>query len=594
MQFDPHVKHHVTETDGDAWQIVAYTPRGMENIKGDTAKFLRNCGFPLPRGKKRVETNSQGRANKRQRGLITNTVGKLSVLFTTLLASANSFLCGAIQAEVINDPIVLLEIGGIDATIDATELDKSVLEPISWEDYLDPEMSERALHFVRAVTPRHLHLHLGNAPGTALNSLKELVREQLAGGGAVVMQGGEPHLIFYQRYKGNREGETWTVLAKPGARNLDLPGGLSPHHVLVVSEEPGHGEEKPLRMDGSGITFEDGVPGHVRSALKRLHQNLGHPRGADLVRHLRLAGCEASVVKAAKGMRCQVCEATRQPQVARPTTLPRMLSFGEIVCADILYAHDCEDKRHTFLSLVDVGATYHVVIKLANTGGKEIEKAFNTYWLTPFGAPNAISLDLETGLQDYGFSRLRSWRNVKIRNSATQVHFQSGVGERQGKWFKDIWVRVCRELSITSEEAQLAATAVTGAKNCLRRRCGHSPYAWIFGREGRAIEDVLDPDSGGRVSFDISDDARFQRLAAIRASARIAFHKSENDTKLRKALLQRARATTRPFENGEQVHYIGTCRKTGGRDAGRAQASSRAKKGRTTGSPEGPMQAHST
>ena len=192
--------------------------------------------------------------------------------------------------------------------------------------------------------------------------------------------------------------------------------------------------------------------------------------------------------------------------------------------------------------------------KLRSTSGKEVEQAFNTYWLTPFGAPHAGSLDLETGLQD-GFSRLCSWHNVKIRNSAAQAHFQSGVGERQGKWWKNIWVRVCKELSITAEEVQMAATAVSSAKNCLRRRCGHSPYAWIFGREGRSIGDVLDPDSGGRVSFDVSDDARFQRLAAIRASARLAFHKSENDSRLRKALLQRARAATRPFENGEQVHY---------------------------------------
>ena len=140
-------------------------------------------------------------------------------------------------------------------------------------------------------------------------------------------------------------------------------------------------------------------------------------------------------------------------------------------------------------------------------------------------------------------------------NSAAQAHFQSGVGERQGKWWKHIWARVCKELSIEADEVQLAATLVSGAKNSLRKRCGHSPSAWIFGREGRAIEDVLDPDSGGRVTFDISDDARFQRQAAIRASARIAFHKSENDAKLRKALLQRARAVTRPFENGEQVHY---------------------------------------
>ena len=307
-------------------------------------------------------------------------------------------------------------------------------------------------------------------------------------------------------------------------------------------------EEKPLRIDGSGIVFEEGVPGHVRSALKRLHQNLGHPRTPDLVRHLRLSGCESAVIKATKGMKCQVCDSARDPQVARPSTMPRMLTFEEIVAADILYAHDCNDKRHVFLSLVDVGATYRVVIKLRNTSGKEVEQAFNTHWVTPFGAPHAVSLDLETGLQD-GFSRLCSWRNVKIRNSATQAHFQSGVGERQVKWWKHIWARVCKELSIEADEAQLAATLVSGAKNSLRRRCGHSPSAWIFGREGRAIEDVLDPDSGGRVTFDISDDARFQRQAAIRASARIAFHKSENDAKLRKALLQRARAVTRPFEN---------------------------------------------
>ncbi|CAE7427315.1 GIP, partial [Symbiodinium pilosum] len=461
--------------------------------------------------------SSHQEERERESGQITNVVGKLSVLFTTLLAAANSFLGECIQTEVINDPIVLLEIGGLDATLDATELNKAVLEPLSWEDYGDSSIKERALYLVKAVTPRQLHLHLRHAPEEAYSDLKELVREQLHGGGAVLLQGGEPRRVVedvdhYVRYKNNHEGEEWTVLARPGAKNLETPCNLNPHHVLVMSEEEVKIEEKPLRVDGSGITFDKGVPG------------------------------------------AQVCEATKEPQVARPTTLPRMLSFGEMVCADILYAHDCEDKRHTFLSLVDVGTTYHVVVKLRNTGGKEIEQAFNTYWLAPFGAPNAISLDLETGLQD-GFSRLCSWHNVKIRNSATQAHFQSGVGERQGKWFKNIWIRVCRELSITADEAQLAATSVCCAKNSLRRRCGHSPSAWIFGREARGVEQVLDPDSGGRVTFDISDDARFQRQMAIRASARIAFHKSENDGKLRKALLQRARATTRPFENGEQVHY---------------------------------------
>ena len=42
---------------------------------------------------------------------------------------------------------------------------------------------------------------------------------------------------------------------------------------------------------------------------------------------------------------------------------------------------------------------------------------------------------------------------------------------------------------------------------------------------------------------------------AIRTGARIAFHHSQGDSQLRKALLQRARTTTRPIEVGETVHF---------------------------------------
>ena len=110
-------------------------------------------------------------------------------------------------------------------------------------------------------------------------------------------------------------------------------------------------------------------------------------------------------------------------------------------------------------------------------------------------------------------------------------------------------------MSVGAEEVKLAATMVNSAKNSLRRRCGHSPAAWVFGREARVPPDLKDPDGGERLSFDISTEAKFQREAAIRASARIAFHKSEGDAKLRRALMQRARAATRPFEHGEAVHY---------------------------------------
>ena len=41
-------------------------------------------------------------------------------------------------------------------------------------------------------------------------------------------------------------------------------------------------------------------------------------------------------------------------------------------------------------------------------------------------------------------------------------------------------------------------------------------------------EDLRDPDSGGKFVWDATEDSKFQRQAAIRASARVAFHQSPN------------------------------------------------------------------
>ena len=229
VEFDPHVKHQVVEVKGEAWQIVAYSPRGTDTIDGDVKKFLKNCGFPLGSKRKQGQGKTTSRPSKKQRNAITNTVGKLSVLFTTLLAAAGSFLQETVKNDVVYDPVVMLEIGGFDATLEATELNKSVIEPLSWEDYLDHGTKDRTLHLVKAITPRELHIHLTAAPNEAYDDLKLLVKEQLEGGGAVVLQGGRPQQVienseFYLRYHNNHEGEDWTVLARPGSKNLEPLG----------------------------------------------------------------------------------------------------------------------------------------------------------------------------------------------------------------------------------------------------------------------------------------------------------------------------------------------------------------------------------
>ena len=119
-------------------------------------------------------------------------------------------------------------------------------------------------------------------------------------------------------------------------------------------------------------------------------------------------------------MKRQTSDSRRQPQIARPAALPQTLEFGDTVAVDIRYVHDCLDVRHTLLSIVDHGTTFHIVARIESPSASNIEAAFNTTRLTPYGAPASLSLGLETGLQS-GFVRLRERHSVEMKN-ATQAH----------------------------------------------------------------------------------------------------------------------------------------------------------------------------
>ncbi|CAE6950397.1 GIP [Symbiodinium sp. CCMP2592] len=560
VSFDPQHKHASGDWEGDRWIATFHTTRGILKANKDCTKILRRVGFPVPHLRGIPGEPTSKRPRKSTRTTLANTAGKLSVLLTTFLAAATSFIAEALPV-VEADPIVMFEIGGVEGTFEAAELGKAVIEQMPWGNYDEEDRRIDAYHFVVGATPRQLRINLYGMPERHVNSVAALAKAQIETGGEVVFKGEiNEHIAQQLAQEGlwqfvDPEGVRWAGYGrrKPGTREVDLD--LRPHHVYVLGEgdEPGEHHREP-RHDGSAISFEDGVSPLIQSSLRRLHQNLGHPKKDDLVRHLRLAGCEEAVLKAAKGMRCQVCDSTSGPRIARPSATPRMYDFNDCVGVDLLRHHDVDDNRHTFLSMVDWGTSYHIVIPLAGFDNEDIEKVFNDHWVTPFGPPRTVSLDLDGAVQK-GICRLCDWHGIGIKNVAAQAHWQAGITERQGVWWKNIWDRVRHELSITREEVGIAASMVSSAKNELRRRCGHSPTEWVFGRHPRLPEGLIDPDSGEKITWDVSHESRYQRTVAIRAAARLAFHHSQGDSRLRKALLQRARTTTRPIETGETVHF---------------------------------------
>ena len=560
LTFDPHYNHATCPWQGERWSMTFHTTRGILKAKKECCNVLKRVGFPLPNLRGVQATPTTRRPRKSTRNAIANVAGRLSIMMTTLLVAAGNYMNDYLPV-VQQDPVVMFEIGDIEATYEAACLNKAVIEPMSWDDYDDPERRKDAYHFVYGIAPKELRVNLEGMPTNARDPIAELIKTQVDGGGVAVLKGGDPSYFIEElhgilaRSKVDHDGKKLVCFNRRKKNHRELGEESKPHQVYVLEENVGdESGGQDLKYDGSAITFEDGVPGIVRSSLRRLHQNLGHPRKEDLVRHLRLAGCEDAIVKAAKGMRCEICAATSGPRISRPSAVPRMYDFNDCVGADLLHHHDVDDKRHTFLSLVDWGTSYHIVVPLSGFDNEDIEKAFNDHWIVPFGPPKTVSLDLDGAVQK-GICRLCDWHNVGVKNVAAQAHWQAGITERQGAWWKNIWDRVRHELSITEDEVHLAASLVSSAKNELRRRSGHSPTEWVFGRHPRLPEGLVDPDGGERVTWDVSPESHYQRAVAIRTAARIAFHHSQGDSRLRKALLQRARTTARPLEVGETVHF---------------------------------------
>ncbi|CAE7261332.1 unnamed protein product [Symbiodinium sp. CCMP2592] len=554
VEFGPFLKHATEPWTGSRWCVTYNTTRNLNKAGPEMLKFLKGCGFPLPRKQvlagNEVKPTRKPRASTRSN--IFNNAAKIGVMMATLITAAGSYMAEHFVPKADTEPIVIFEIGNTEATHEAASIGKDVFEPMSWEKYRAPVGKESAFHIANGGGPRELRVCLDGRPQQCGKALLDLVRLQIEDGGTVVINGpanddilsaidNDHFLKNTKRYQGDGEGKVFLVMfkEKPDTKPVVCHDRL--HETKMVSRDsgpqPANGQ---LPMGAGGITFGEGTPGTVATAFRRLHQNLGHPRQEDLLRHLRLAGCDPSVVKAARSMKCQVCNANAGPKIARPSTLPPVADFNDTLGLDLFFCHDTNDEKHGFLLVVDYGTTYHLAVKVDGQSAQNIEAKFNEMCLLPFRPPKAVVIDLEGGLQS-ALGRLCDWHGIGVRSVAAQSHWQAGVVERQQAWWKHIWDKVSYQLSITEDEVELAVPIINGSyesrrpsrlppePDCRktsqgyaaaicsvhgRRGCWTGP-AVIVGKEGRSqkeMERLLDHDPDGDEAYEDDEQEYLEGL----------------------------------------------------------------------------------
>ncbi|CAE7565416.1 RE1 [Symbiodinium sp. CCMP2592] len=593
VSFVPERFHSAQQwTAGDRWSVTAFSTRGFAGSTQGERRQLRFWGFPLhdlrhlsrdrkqivnhlpsqratpPPGGEGTDTTTfpststtTSRPKKSMRKSLWRNASRASAFLTWSLSSLSLALASPTQEPLPAPAVALLEIGGIEQTLQATnDFGCYVAEPVPWNDVPQVDSGNYLITMLDQSRPSMLWINPA-PPNRAFDEAKffEVVdvcgRWQVQRYGSVVIPTDPLPEQSQQRVLRQLAtfGSVSTVF-------LDNKQCFRATAIETVSNHMAEGDarddqdERPLREGAAGITFDKKVPKDTAAALRRLHQNLGHPAREDLVRHLHLAGADKDVIKAAKSLSCSTCARTKGPKSARPAAEPKLLEFGDVVGVDMMYDYDIDGKKIKLFSIVDHASSYQVVVQVPQQTGTVLEKAFVKHWIQVFGAPKVITLDLERGIQD-AFGRLADWFHIDLRTSAGQAHWQSGFTERHGKWWKEIFARVVQDQTVRGDEVEEAIAATSTAKNELRRRCGWAPCQIVFGKNPRGDDDLrFEVEEGGGELLRTPDSAQ-QRREMIRNAAKLSFFRSRTEDKIRRGMSQRARVKPRDLDNGAMVLF---------------------------------------
>ena len=532
-----------------------------------------------------------------------STFATWSILATTTFlgnpgVSATSESVMEVNSNDFETP-VLFELGGWEQTIQATEKGIDAVEPIVDPNLHDPTFLDNIKGILKDLRPKNLWVHgdqFGNPAG-----LDEVIELQRSIGGNVTVEGklhgplwNSSFGTFLYQMPGITTYKSDDQLRAQIGGSTTFPCGRSDNYTIdpAKAEElleihlsrPPQGPEQQVpeqaeqifpvetRTRGgvdaeaegsasrgaSAIGFKGPPPRpEVASSLKRLHQNLGHPAISDLTRHLRLAGAGSEVIAAAKNMTCEVCRRAQHAKSPKPATLPTTTSFNDIIGVDAFTVYDCQGEKIEMFSVYDYGTSYHIVGELPGHSTAAMEQALCDLWTKVFGPPRTILVDLETGLQA-GLERYSAWFGTRVRSAAGQAPWQVGAVERHGGVWKHMWKKVVDEHSITKEapgDIKMGITAINAAKNELRRQGGFSPTQAVYGRDPDVPGDLLDHRDPQQTDEILTRDQLRAREQVLRQAARIAYHRAQVDTRLRRALLQRSRVAGEDLNPGDIVYF---------------------------------------
>ena len=295
----------------------------------------------------------------------------------------------------------------------------------------------------------------------------------------------------------------------------------------------------------------------MTASLRKLHANLGHPNNSALIRVLKNGGANQQALELARDFTCPVCEAQKKPSPAHPAQTHRVTEFNKRVGLDVKYLPGwLPNQKFPALNVIDYASSFQMVIPLPGKRetAESLRRAFQERWVSWAGQPSELVLDpAQTNLSD-AFTVPQELAGSIVHSTAAEAHWQLGKVEVHGGWFARVLTKVIEDCTPNTYEGWLECVVGAHSKNELIQVYGMTPPQFVFGRNPRIPQDLLnEPLDLVPATASLYEDG-VARTVAVRQAARKAVLELQDDKALRTSLAARPRKLV-VFQPGDAVAY---------------------------------------
>lgn len=314
---------------------------------------------------------------------------------------------------------------------------------------------------------------------------------------------------------------------------------------ILVTEEVHEGDvemtdEKELQVAKSNTRV-------AKQVVAKLHRQLGHPNNDKLMRALRQAKMEESIVQFAKNYKCDVCASMKQKELEKPASLSQASHFNEIIEMDIFHLKWDGVKRKVF-AIIDVYSRFETNAVVSNETLDEELEVIMRQWVSWAGFPKQIRTDSSGARMSEAFQSWCDDNRIKLTLVPKEAHHRMGLVERlHAVRRQQLHKMKAEKTDLKLEDAVWHACA---QRNRLRTVHGSSPTAIVFGftpSDGGILDEPNAVKPYGRPAHQEDEE--------IRQQAAKAFYEANHSNAIRRALLAKSRIEHVQHEVGEYVYY---------------------------------------